>query len=238
LYTDQALTSGEVLVLQPAASHYLCRVLRARRGFIVRLFNGLSDADFEAVLEEPDDRSARLKIGACIVNWRESPLRISLAQALCRGEKMDLVLQKAVELGVCSVQPLVTERTEVHLDAERTSKRGLHWRGVVLGACEQSGRARVPELCAVRDLDDWLASASAVPRVALDPNAASTLGALAIADAVCLIVGPEGGFSDRELASFEAADVQRVRLGPRVLRTETAGLAAIAALQARFGDFC
>lgn len=236
LYTDQPLLSGQSLVLQAAASHYLCRVLRARRGHALRLFNGLTDTDFEAVLERPDDKSAAVHVGAAIENHRESPLRITLAQALCRGEKMDLVLQKAVELGVSAIQPLVTERTEVHLDVERTAKRALHWRGVVLGACEQSGRSRVPQLHPVMNLEDWLVASVGSARLALDPEAATGLSQLNVGEAISLIIGPEGGFSDRELAALRAAEVQGARLGPRVLRTETAGLAAIAALQARFGD--
>lgn len=237
LFTDQPLSAGERLVLQPAASHYLCRVLRARRGFSVRLFNGTSDSDFEAVLEQPSDTAALLQVGSELANLRESSLRITLAQALCRGEKMDLVLQKAVELGVAAVQPLLTERTEVHLDAERSARRAGHWRGVVLGACEQSGRSRVPQLHPVLALDEWLAASANSPCIALDPTATATLGELEIGSELSLVIGPEGGFSERELAAMSSVGVRCARLGPRVLRTETAGLAAIAVLQSRCGDF-
>jgi 16S rRNA (uracil1498-N3)-methyltransferase len=151
---------------------------------------------------------------------------------------MDAVIQKAVELGVSEIAPLASERTEVKLDAEREARRMAHWRGVVLSACEQCGRASVPDLHAPRALPDWAAALPAGPlRLALAPGGSLRLSELAIpAAGVVAVVGPEGGLSDRDLAALDAAGFQRLALGPRVLRTETAGPALLAALQARAGD--
>jgi 16S rRNA (uracil1498-N3)-methyltransferase len=164
----------------------------------------------------------------------ESPLRITLAQAIARGEKMDWVLQKATELGVEAVVPLLTERTEVKLDAERSEKRSAHWRGVVIAACEQCGRARVPAIAAPVTLRDWLAG-RATPGWFLDPDAERGLRDPEPGE-LTLVVGPEGGLGDRDLASLRAAGFRGLRLGPRILRTETAGVAVLAALQALHGD--
>jgi 16S rRNA (uracil1498-N3)-methyltransferase len=140
---------------------------------------------------------------------------------------------------VARIAPVVSERTEVKLDAERAGKRSAHWRGVVAGACEQSGRARLPELLAPAALSDFLASEASTHRYALDPGANATLASLQLAagDSLCLLVGPEGGLSERDLAMARAAGFEGLRLGPRILRTETAALAAIAGLNALYGDW-
>lgn len=237
IYTPQPLHAGAVVRLESQPSHYLVRVLRLRKGAALKLFDGVDDADWSATLVQPEERGAVVEIGERIPNHVESPLRLTLAQALCRGEKMDLVLQKAVELGVAAVQPLLTARTEVQLDAERGHKRALHWRGVMIGACEQSGRARIPVLHPLIALPEWLAGQDPQTLVALEPGAGTGLsGVRPHNSALTLIVGPEGGFGEREIALFEAREVRCVRLGPRVLRTESAGLAALAALQALHGD--
>lgn len=237
IHTPQPLSAGALLRLETQPSHYLVRVLRLRKGVALRLFDGVDEADWTATLVQPEDRGAVVEIGERVPNVVESPLRLTLAQALCRGEKMDLVLQKAVELGVSAVQPLVTERTEVQLDAERGSKRAQHWRGVMIGACEQSGRSRIPDLHALATLPEWLATQDPRALVALEPGADLRLSGVVPMDrALTLVVGPEGGFGEREIAMFAARGVRCVRLGPRVLRTESAGLAALAALQALHGD--
>jgi 16S rRNA (uracil1498-N3)-methyltransferase len=151
---------------------------------------------------------------------------------------MDLVLQKGTELGVAGFVPVVTERTEVKLDGERTGKRMAHWQGVLAAACEQSGRAVLPQLSEPRTLADYAAAQSTPLRLALDPKGEVELRALGpgpIRD-IALVVGPEGGLSERDLATLRAAGFRGLRLGPRILRTETAGLAAVAALQALYGD--
>ncbi len=170
---------------------------------------------------------------------RESPLAITLAQGIARGEKMDLILQKATELGVARIAPVLTERTEVKLDAGRADKRAAHWRGVLAAACEQSGRARLPELLAPQPLGHFLAGEASTHRLVLDPGATATLAGLALQPgaSLCLLVGPEGGLSERDLAAARAAGFTGLGLGPRILRTETAALAAVAGLNALYGDW-
>ena len=170
---------------------------------------------------------------------RESKLHITLAQGVARGEKMDWILQKATELGVARVVPLVTERTEVKLDEERAERRVAHWRSVVAGACEQSGRTRVPEIEMPVRLDRWLSDLGddAALRLALLPEGDAGLREFTqMDDGVVLCVGPEGGFSENDVGLLKHARFHGLRLGPRILRTETAGIAAMAALQALAGD--
>ncbi|MBB5015898.1 16S rRNA (uracil(1498)-N(3))-methyltransferase [Rehaibacterium terrae] len=237
-YIDAPLSIGATVTLPEAASAHLLRVLRLGVGDACVLFNG-DGCDYDARLVSVAKKSAQAEVLRQREIDRESPLRIILGQGLARGEKMDLVLQKATELGVAAVAPLITERTEVKLDAERAGKRLAHWQGVLASACEQSGRARLPSLAEPQALAAW---AAALPqdtiKLALDPEGECTLAALALpANAeVALAVGPEGGLSERDRATLRAAGFRGLRLGPRILRTETAGLAAIAALQALYGD--
>ena len=162
----------------------------------------------------------------------------ALWQALARGEKMDWVLQKATELGAMAITPLVTQRSEVKLSSERAEKRQRHWQGVISSACEQSGRATLPVLGPISRLGDWCGEANDVPGWYLDPMAEDGLASLSLdRDAsLRLVIGPEGGFDDTDIATLQAAGFRGLRLGPRVLRTETAGPAVIAALQALYGD--
>jgi 16S rRNA (uracil1498-N3)-methyltransferase len=169
----------------------------------------------------------------------ESPLRIILLQGIARGEKMDWILQKATELGVAALVPVASERSEVKLSGERATKRHAHWRSVVVAACEQSGRARVPDVAAPESLAAALARLPGNGlRLTLDPGADIGLAGLPAPEAATCIVaiGPEGGWSPRDRALLADAGFTGLHLGPRILRTETAGMAAIAALQARFGD--
>jgi 16S rRNA (uracil1498-N3)-methyltransferase len=244
-FVDAPLHVGARVALTEAALQRLVRVLRLGPGDPVTLFNG-DGRDYAATLLSAGKREGVAEITGAGDARGESPLRITLAQALARGEKMDLVLQKAVELGVHAIAPIVTERTEVRLDAERSDRRMQHWRGVLAGACEQSGRAVLPLLSEPRALADFAASLDAadageVParRLMLDPREGATLASLALApDArLVLVIGPEGGFSERDVAALRAARFDGLRMGPRVLRTETAALAAIAALNALYGDW-
>jgi 16S rRNA (uracil1498-N3)-methyltransferase len=237
-YVDLPLREGASLALPEVALAHLVRVLRLGAGDRVRLFNG-DGHDYEAELESVGKREARARVLERIEVDSESPLAITLAQGIARGEKMDLILQKATELGVARIAPVVTERTEVRLDAERADKRGAHWRGVLASACEQSGRARLPQLLPPRALGDFLAGESSTLKLVLDPGAATTLARLQPAPdaSICLLVGPEGGLSERDLAAARAVGFTGLRLGPRILRTETAALAALAALNALYGDW-
>lgn len=236
-FTDQPLAPGGRVALSETATGHLVRVLRLGIGDPVVLFNG-DGHDFAARLVSLGKRGAEAEVLDARPVANESPLRITLVQGIARGEKMDWVLQKATELGVAAITPARTERTEVKLDAERAAKRLAHWHGILVAACEQSGRARLPRLSEPAALADCLSAETAAVKLVLDP--AATLGlhdlSLPAAAEVALLVGPEGGLSERDLATARAAGFQGLRLGPRILRTETAGLAAITALQAIYGD--
>ena len=237
-FVDAPLQAGvRVRLPEPAATH-LVRVLRASAGDACVLFNG-DGRDYSARIVTAGKRDALVEIvdGRDIGN--ESPLRLTLLQSLARGEKMDLVLQKATELGVAAFVPVASERSEVRLEGERVDKRVAHWRNVVVAACEQSGRARVPGLSAPLPLAQALTALDAGSRrLLLDPGGACGVGELTVPPGagVVLAIGPEGGWSPRDRATLAEAGFEGVRLGPRILRTETAGIAAIAVLQALHGD--
>ncbi|WP_146910452.1 16S rRNA (uracil(1498)-N(3))-methyltransferase [Arenimonas daejeonensis] len=236
-FVDQPLATGQVIALPEDASTHLLRVLRLAPGDEVVLFNG-DGHDYGARLLSAAKRGAEAEVHSRQDAGNESPLHITLAQGIARGEKMDLVLQKATELGVTAFAPVVTERTEVKLDAERAGKRIAHWRGVLAAACGQSGRARLPTLAEPVSLATYAAGETADLRLVLDPQGQHRLPDLPLkqGQSVALAVGPEGGLSERDLATLRAAGFVGLRLGPRILRTETAGLAAIAALQSIYGD--
>jgi 16S rRNA (uracil1498-N3)-methyltransferase len=233
VFVERPLQAGERFALPEDAATHLVRVLRLREGEGCVLFNG-DGHDYAATLESVGKREVRVRI----VVDNESPLRITLLQGIARGEKMDWILQKATELGVAAFMPVTSERSEVRLDAERADKRVAHWRSVVRSACEQSGRAVVPAVAAPLSLAGALDALPAGARFLLDPFADDAIGAIHLQDPACVLaIGPEGGWSPRDREQLLAAGFSGLRLGPRVLRTETAGLAAIAALQAGFGDF-
>lgn len=236
-FIDAPLSPGAVVALPEETTAHLVRVLRLQVGDMVHLFNG-DGHDYRAELVSVAKRGAEARVDAALAVDRESPLHITLAQGIARGEKMDLVLQKATELGVAAFAPVSTERTEVRLDAERAGKRLAHWLGVVQSACGQSGRARLPALAEPQALAAYAAAEEATVKLVLDPDGELDLRTLALpaGASIALLVGPEGGLSERDLATARAAGFRGLRLGPRILRTETAGLAAIAALQALHGD--
>lgn len=237
-FHDGELAVGQELVLDEALANHLTRVLRLRAGDPLQLFDGRG-REVRAVLVVLDKRRTTVRVEGTVAALPESPLRLTLAQGICRGEKMDLVLQKASELGVQALQPLLTLRTEVRLDAEREARRMAHWRQVMVAACEQCGRATLPELRAPLALPQWLASLTGGDdglRLVLDPGGVARLADLPPEASMLLAVGPEGGFDTDEVELMQRAGFRGLKLGPRVLRTETAGLAAVAALQARYGD--
>ena len=236
-HVDQPLAVGQRITLPEDSSLHLLRVLRLEPGDAVTLFNG-DGHDYTARLLTAAKRGAEAEIIGREPVPRESPLRITLVQGVARGEKMDLVLQKATELGVDGFTPVVTERTEVKLDAERAEKRMAHWRGVVAAACEQSGRAVLPRLVQPTALANYAGAETADIKLVLDPQGDVGLAGVSPqpGQSIALVVGPEGGLAERDLATLRAAGFRGLRLGPRILRTETAGLAAVAALQALYGD--
>jgi len=239
IYIDQPLHAGIEVLLPEQAGEHVARVLRLERGHPLVLFNG-DGYEYDSTLASLAKRAVTAEVGQAREVDRESGLQITLAQGVARGEKMDWILQKATELGVSRIVPLVTERTEVKLDEERAERRLAHWRSVVAGACEQSGRTRLPEIGIPLKLDRWLGDlgTDGALRLALLPEGDMGLRELPqLENGVLLCVGPEGGFSDNDVAQLRQARFHGLRLGPRILRTETAGIAAMAALQALAGDW-
>lgn len=252
-YLPAPLATGATVPLNERALDHAVRVLRLKSGARLALFDGKGRA-FAATLGEIGRREAWARVTEALPDAVEPALRIVLAQGISRGEKMDYTVQKAVELGVAAIQPLFVERGGVKLSDERLARKIRHWRGIVIGACEQCGRNRLPELREPRSLPEWLAQltyslppcggelgrggeAQAV-RLLLDPLAKQGLRGLEPpTETVTLLVGSEGGLSPAETAQARAVGFTGVRLGPRVLRTETAGVAALAAAQALWGDW-
>jgi len=239
LFTDAPLEPGHTLTLPaPAAAHAL-RVLRLKSGDAVTLFNG-DGHDYPARLVAASIRDVRAEVTSRASTARESPLQITLIQALARGEKMDWIVQKATELGVARIVPVTTERSEVKLDAARGGKRLEHWRAVAIAACEQCSRNVIPAIEAPVELSTWLMTTGATEpgsRWTLHPDGATCARDLqATPGELLLAVGPEGGFGENDLDALHGADFRGLSLGPRILRTETAGVVAIAALQALYGD--
>lgn len=238
IHVDQTLALATELALPPQAAEHVARVLRMNEGDMLTLFNG-DGYDYAATLITVGKREVTLRIEEREPVTNESPLSLTLAQGVARGEKMDLIVQKATELGVARIVPLFTERSEVKLDPSRAEKRLLHWRAVAASACEQSGRVRVPEVTPAQTLQEWLRSLKddGTQRLALLPEGSLRVRELRFGDTGgLLVVGPEGGLGDRDVAALKEARFEGLRLGPRILRTETAGLAALAALQALHGD--
>jgi 16S rRNA (uracil1498-N3)-methyltransferase len=237
IHVDAPLAPGARVALPDDAVAHLQRVLRLQPGDACVLFNGDGN-DYGARLLAAGKRGYEAEVESVRPAAAESPLRIVLVQGIARGEKMDWILQKATELGVASIVPVSSERSEVRLDAARAEKRLAHWRGVVASACGQSGRGVLPPVSPPQSLADAIA-APGLPgaRFLLDPEADASAASLPAPGGACVLaVGPEGGWSPRDRAQLLAAGFAGLRLGPRILRTETAGIAAIAALQSRFGD--
>lgn len=238
-FTDQPLALDERIVLSDQSAQHAARVLRLRNGQEVTLFNG-DGADYLGQLVTVERHRVVAQIHDRRVLNTESTLPLTLAQGVARGEKMDWVVQKATELGVARLVPILTERSEVRLDAARSEKRVQHWHAVAASACEQCGRARLPQIDPVRSLEEWLElpltdhplRLALLPEAEIEPRKLTmpTSGAV-------LVVGPERGFGSRDTELLHSHGFGGLRLGPRILRTETAGVAALAALQALYGDF-
>ncbi|MBI2313964.1 MAG: 16S rRNA (uracil(1498)-N(3))-methyltransferase [Betaproteobacteria bacterium] len=240
-YCPGPIAVGAEVALPEAAAHHALRVLRLQPGDGVVLFNG-GGGEYVARISRAD----RGRVATSVLEWRdvdrESELRVRLVQGLCSAERMDWLLQKAVELGVGAVQPVVAARSVVRLHGERADKRAVHWRGVMISACEQCGRNRVPELAPLQPFPAWIAGIPAAApdalRILLAPEAATRLSALPKPRGeVALLVGPEGGWNEEESRAAVAGGFLPVRLGERVLRTETVALAALAAMHALWGEF-
>jgi len=239
IFVDTRLEEGSRIRLGVEAGRYLAKVLRLEPGAIFSVFNG-EGGEFEASVEKLEHDGVQALVGAYANTDRESPLEITLVQGVSKGERMDFTIQKAVELGVGTIVPVITQRSVVRLDAARRARRLEHWRGVAVHASQQCGRTRVPMVSSARGLDEWLGENAGRDRqmgFVLAPEAARGLDEVeAVPGRVALLVGPEGGLSEEEQALAERSGMQALALGPRILRTETAALAAITALQLRWGD--
>ena len=236
LYVDLPLAAGETVTLPESAGHYLMRVLRLGAGDTLTVFDGRG-GEYGATVARASRGGVALAVGAHRSADRESALAVELGQGICKGDRMDLVVRKATELGVRTIRPLLCERTVVKLDPARAGRRIAHWRAVAVDAVQQSGRTRTPDLSGIEDVDTWLSHPGAGTGLFLSPHATSSISDLERPEGtVRLLVGPEGGLAPREVDRARAAGFTGLRLGPRVLRTETAALVALSVLQARWGD--
>ncbi|HED18387.1 MAG TPA: 16S rRNA (uracil(1498)-N(3))-methyltransferase, partial [Gammaproteobacteria bacterium] len=211
-YTGQQLADRKTVELDEETSHYLYRVLRLKNGAPLILFNG-DGCDYHAILDTVGETLVNAAIQRAEQTSRESSLDITLGQGISRGERMDFVLQKSVELGVNTITPVWTNRSQVHLHGKRLEKRMAHWQGVIRSACEQSGRSVLPELGNACPLSDWCTETQAPLQLVLDPGADINLGALAPANRIHILIGPEGGLDADETEFAVSAGFQRVRLG-------------------------
>lgn len=236
IHTACPLSAGVTIALDAQSSHHIARVLRMQSGAALTLFNGDGN-EYPARIAAIGKREVSVAIERVEPADRESALAIQLGIAVSKGERMDWVIQKATELGVARISPLLTERVEVRLHGEREEKKLSHWQGVAISACEQCGRNRVPMLDAPVDLSTWLAAVDADQKFVLHHRSDSALGAIQpVPRRVALLIGPEGGLSEFEITQAERCGFRALRLGPRVLRTETAPLAALSVLQFLWGD--
>jgi 16S rRNA (uracil1498-N3)-methyltransferase len=249
VFVEGELQSGSVVELPRETGAHLAKVLRARSGDEVVLFNG-DGREFTGAVEKVQGSRVSASIGAARTMDRESPLQLTLVQCVPRGDRMDFIVQKATELGVVRIIPVLSQRSVVRLDEAQAASKQVHWRAVAVSACEQCGRNRLPSVAAPQPLLNYLGALAQATedtslRLVLEPERArrTARGAHSIDTAspqsvsrAEIAIGPEGGFAPEELEAFDLSAFSRVALGPRVLRTETAAIAAIVVLQARFGD--
>jgi 16S rRNA (uracil1498-N3)-methyltransferase len=251
VYVEAALTPGARVLLGGSAANHIARVLRLRSGDALTVFNG-NGGEFAARVEGIQKDTVAVSVAQHRTGDRESPLPLTLAQGISRGERMDWVIQKATELGASRIVPVSTQRSVVRLDEKQAGRKLQHWRAIAVAACEQCGRNRIPDLAAPADFYELLASSGPRPPTSADRAASGQLGPMRIllspsGDArlddlegvgagIMVLIGPEGGLEDLEHEAALAAGFKAVRVGPRVLRTETAAIAALTIIQHRFGD--
>ncbi|HVY22761.1 MAG TPA: 16S rRNA (uracil(1498)-N(3))-methyltransferase [Steroidobacteraceae bacterium] len=237
VHVGEPLIEGATVIVPPSVAYHLTRVLRLRLGALIIVFDGQGNEHYAEVASITREQVS-VKIAEPIRSTTESPLHITLVQGISRAERMDWTLQKATELGVHAIAPVITARSVVRLDDRQASKKLEHWQGIVVGACEQSGRRVIPTVREPKRLHDYLAQSTAGNlRLVLDPVASVALSSLPRPNNnIELLIGPEGGLDDDELQSATRAGFTAVRLGPRILRTETASVVALSVLQALWGD--
>ncbi|MDL3986847.1 16S rRNA (uracil(1498)-N(3))-methyltransferase [Shewanella xiamenensis] len=236
IYQPQPLAVNQQLNLDEDGAAHIGKVLRMGSGEQISLFNGDGN-DYLAEIVDAGKKSVTVKVLSCEANPSESPLNLHLGQVISRGDRMEFTIQKSVELGVNTITPLFSDRCGVKLTGERLEKKIQQWQKIVISACEQSGRSQVPIVRPAMELQQWCSEPTSALKLNLHPRAAHGINGLDLSHTrVRLLIGPEGGLSAEEIAMTEIYQFTDVLLGPRVLRTETASLTAITALQLRFGD--
>ncbi len=232
LYLPQPLQADSEILVEGERAHYLRTVLRLRPGTALTVFDG-EGGEYAAEIRQLDRRQVRLRIGAWHDREAESPLRVHLGLAIAKGDRMDWAVQKATELGVAAITPLLTEHTNVILQADKAERKRRHWQAVAIAACEQCGRNRVPQIALPQPLADWLPGCRGL---VLDPAGQPISSLPPPAGEPALLIGPEGGLTPAEVQQAAAAGLTPVALGPRILRVETAAAAALTAVQLQWGD--
>ena len=235
IYTEQTLSAGSEVELEESSSHHLLKVLRMSEGRELILFNG-SGGEYAATISMAGKKVARVRLGDFSQDDRESPLITELAIGISKGDRFDWVLQKATELGVTKITPLFSERTEVKLQGERLQKRIGQWQKIIVGACEQCQRNRLPVLETPQALEAFLVNCTSEQKFVLHHRADAQLRDISKPSSVALMIGPEGGLSDAEISAAENSGFISLTLGPRVLRTETAPITALTLVQSLWGD--
>ena len=235
LFIETTLSPNALISLDEKASHYLNKVLRLKANAPLIVFNGNGN-QYNATIEAIEKKTVTIRTKDCDNINNESPLSIHLGIAISKGDRMDWVMQKATELGVTAITPLTSERTEVKLKGERLEKKLQHWRQIAISACEQCGRNRIPTINTLSIADDWINTVAAERKLVLHHRTEQAIDTTLNIASSALLIGPEGGLSEREINAAEQQGFEALRLGPRVLRTETAPLAAITLLQHSWGD--
>lgn len=234
IYQDKALQVNQEIELDTRATNHLVNVLRAKVGDDLILFNG-KGGEYNTTIKIIEKRRAIVTITAFNDISRESPFKIHLAQVISRQEKMDLTIQKAAELGVAEITPLLSEKCGVKLKDDRLDKKLERWQQIIISACEQCGRNQLPKLNTIVDFDTFIKQNDAY-KIILEPTAHETLKSITPSKAITVLIGPESGFSETEIKTAKQHNTHAITLGPRILRTETAGLAIVSILQSQFGD--
>lgn len=237
IYTPQPLTESTLVDLDDSAANHVGKVLRMQVGRELILFNGEGSCHFNAVIELNDKKRVTVQINNKVQSNNESPLSIHVGQALSKGDKMELVIQKSVELGVTEITPLWTEHCDVKFNTERMEKKHKQWQGIIISACEQCGRDVLPTLNPVIKFQDWIGSANGDEKWVLDPRGNADLSPPELVTSAVIAIGPEGGLSQDEIKQACTQGFKAKLIGPRVLRTETAALTAVTLLQSNWGDF-
>ena len=235
IYTTHKLHSNTLVVLEPEPSRHLARVLRLGVGDSLTLFDGRG-GEYPGSITAVDKKNVQVITGAHLQYECESPLNIHLGIAISRGERMDWIVQKSTELGINSLTPLSTKHTGVKLAGDRADKKIHHWQQIAISACEQSGRAQLPSINRIQHLSEWIQTIKATRKFVLHHRSTALLNSKDDVSSACLLIGPEGGLSEDEIALAEHYHFDALQLGPRILRTETAPLAAISILQHHWGD--